>query len=102
MSSAEEVPLAQEVALLAERYRNLADTILDEDAADLMSDEALQQLMSATVKLYVAKLESGAHLAPFTERDITATEVAITATEMLKAVEMEVFELGMWQVWGSS
>ena len=30
---------------------------------------------------------------------ITATEVMVTVTAMLKAVNLQVFELGMWQAW---
>ena len=29
----------------------------------------------------------------------TATEVMVTVTAMLKAVNLQVFELGMWQAW---
>ena len=30
---------------------------------------------------------------------VTATEVMVTVTAMLKAVNLQVFELGMWQAW---
>lgn len=102
MSSCEESRLSHEAASLAERVRVLADGILAEDAASRVPDEVLQQLMTAAVKLYVARLETQPALPPFIHGDITATEVAVTATEMLKAVDLEVFELGMWQVWGNS
>jgi len=103
MSSNEELPLSHEAASLAERARILTDKLLAEDAASRVPDVALQQLMTAAVKLYVAGAETRTHqLPPFAEGDVTATEVAVAATSMLKAVEMEVFELGMWQVWGSS
>ena len=32
-------------------------------------------------------------------RKITATEVMVTVTAMLKAVNLQLFELGMWQDW---
>jgi hypothetical protein len=102
MSSSEGLRVGHEAASLAGRAKVLADRILAEDAADRISDEALQSLMTAAVKLYVARLEAGPGLPPFAEGDVTATEVAVAATGMLKAVEMEVFELGMWQVWGNS
>jgi hypothetical protein len=102
MSSSKGLGLAHEAASLAERAAVLADRILVEDAVDRVSGEALQSLMAAAVKLYVARLEAGPGLPPFAEGDVTATEVAVAATGMLKAVEMEVFELGMWQVWGNS
>ena len=33
------------------------------------------------------------------DAQITATEVMVTVTAMLKAVNLQVFELGMWQAW---
>ena len=30
---------------------------------------------------------------------MTATEVMVAVTAMLKAVNVQVFELGMWQAW---
>jgi hypothetical protein len=30
---------------------------------------------------------------------VTATDVMVTATAMLKAVNLQLFELGMWQAW---
>ena len=30
---------------------------------------------------------------------VTATDVMVTATAMLKAVNLQIFELGMWQAW---
>lgn len=51
--------------------------------------------------MYSTRLESGSHVSPFPERtSVTATEVAVTVTEMLDAVDVELFELGMWQIWG--
>jgi len=31
---------------------------------------------------------------------VTATDVMVTVSAMLKAVNVQVFELGMWQSWG--
>ena len=36
---------------------------------------------------------------PFTADAVTATDVMVTATAMLKAVNLQLFELGMWQAW---
>ena len=102
MSSSEELRTGHEAGALAEQARVLADSVIAEDAVDRVPDEAIQRLMAAAVKLYAAKMEDGARFSPFAAGDVTATEVAVAATGMLKAVEMEVFELGMWQVWGRS
>ncbi len=32
--------------------------------------------------------------------DVTPTQVVIAATDLLRAAEVEPFELGMWEAWG--
>jgi hypothetical protein len=80
-----------------------ADALLAEGAVDRVPDETVQELMTAAVTLYAAKIEAEKRFSPFVEGDsVTATKVAVTVTEMLKAVDVELFELGMWQVWGKA
>jgi hypothetical protein len=67
---------------------------------DVLSAEALQALMAAICKAYAAQVEAGEKLLPLPERGgATATDVMITASGMLKAANLAVFELGMWQSW---
>ena len=65
-----------------------------------LSTEALQALMAAACKTYAAQVEAGEQVLPLPERGgATATEVMITASGLLKAANLAVFELGMWQSW---
>ena len=67
---------------------------------DALSTEALQALMAAVCKTYAARVEAGEELLPLPQRGgATATEVMITASGLLKAANLAVFELGMWQSW---
>jgi hypothetical protein len=67
---------------------------------DALSTEALQALMTAVCKTYAARVEAGEELLPLPQRGgATATEVMITASGLLKAANLAVFELGMWQSW---
>jgi hypothetical protein len=67
---------------------------------DLLTAEALQALMTAVCKTYAAQVEAGDALLPLPERGgATATEVMVTASGLLKAANLAVFELGMWQSW---
>lgn len=100
MSSHKNLRPVHEAAWLSARCRELSERTLAGDGVEHVPDETIQRLMTSAVKLYVAKMEGGSHILPFTEGEVTATEVAVAASEMLKAVEVEVFELGMWQVWG--
>jgi hypothetical protein len=66
---------------------------------DVVSTEALQKLMAAASRVYTARIEAGEQLAPVPKNSISATDVMVTASGLLKAVDLAVFELGMWQSW---
>jgi hypothetical protein len=67
---------------------------------DALSVDALQALMAAVCKTYAARVEAGEQLLPLPQRGgATATEVMVTASGLLKAANLAVFELGMWQSW---
>jgi hypothetical protein len=64
------------------------------------SDAEIQAMLAKAVRLYAERAEEGDAPAAFAEdAGITATEVMVTVTAMLKAVNLQVFELGMWQAW---
>ena len=86
---------AQAKRLAAELERALAG-----GRRDALSTEALQALIAAACKTYAAQVEAGEQVLPLPERGgATATEVMITASGLLKAANLAVFELGMWQSW---
>ncbi|HEY7998638.1 MAG TPA: hypothetical protein VIE87_07450 [Pseudolabrys sp.] len=64
-------------------------------------DAEIQTLLAQAVRSYAARAaESDEALPAFSaDAQITATEVMVTVTAMLKAVNLHVFELGMWQAW---
>jgi phage I-like protein len=86
---------AQALRLAADIERGLADGRLD-----MLTPEALQALMAATCKAYAAQIEAGNPLAALARRTtVTPTEVMVTASGLLRATNLAVFELGMWQSW---
>ena len=66
---------------------------------DMVSAEALQKLMAAACRVYTARLETGEQFMPIPKNSISATDVMVTASGLLKAADLAVFELGMWQSW---
>lgn len=66
---------------------------------DALTQEESQRLVCAVVKLYAAKFqaESGFPAVPYA--GINATEAMLMATAVLKAANLNVFELGLWQQW---
>ena len=81
--------------LAAEIERALASGKLD-----TLTPQALQALMSACCKTYATRVEAGENLLPIPQRStVSPTEVMVTASGLLKAANLAVFELGMWQSW---
>ncbi len=70
-----------------------------EGKLDMVSAEALQKVLAAACRVYTARIEAGEQLAPVSRNSISATDVMVTASGLLKAVDLAVFELGMWQSW---
>jgi hypothetical protein len=90
----------QETSEAAVRLAGDIDRALNEGRADLLSEEALQALMAAVCRSYSAQIESGGRFPPLANRSrVTSTDVMVTASGLLKAANLAVFELGMWQSW---
>jgi phage I-like protein len=86
---------AQATRLAADIERALADGRID-----TLSPQALQALMAAACKAFAAQIEAGNPVAALAQRTtVTPTEVMVTASGLLRAANLAVFELGMWQSW---
>jgi hypothetical protein len=86
---------AQATRLAADIERALADGRID-----TLSPQALQAIMAAACKAYAAQVEAGNPMAALAQRTtVTPTEVMVTASGLLRAANLAVFELGMWQSW---
>ena len=84
---------AQQLAALLER--GIAD-----GNTSVVSEQALQELMAALCKTYSAQVEAGHEFLPLRGRTAaTSTDIMTTASGLLKAANLAVFELGMWQSW---
>ena len=68
--------------------------------ADVLTVPALQALMAACCKAYTARTEAGEDLLALkSQTTVSPTEVMTTASGLLRAANLAVFELGMWQSW---
>ncbi len=76
-----------------------ADTLARTD--NRSSDAEIQATLAKAVRLYAERaIKVEGELAAFPpDAPMSATEVMVTVTAMLKAVNLQVFELGMWQTW---
>jgi hypothetical protein len=69
-------------------------------ASERPSDAEIQDMLAKAVRLYAERAaERDGALPAFPVDAATATEVMVAVTAMLKAVNLQVFELGMWQAW---
>jgi hypothetical protein len=73
---------------------------LREGRSDTLTPQAFQALMAALCKSYGTQLEAGAQFLPLaSQTSVSPTEVMTTTSALLKAANLAVFELGMWQSW---
>jgi len=85
---------AQAKSLAEAIERGIADGRLD-----VLSTDALQVLLAAACRAYAARSEAGEPIAPVKKNSLTATDAMVTASGLLRATDLAVFELGMWQSW---
>ena len=87
---------------LATRILVLADE-LDQAEASTFSQSALQALFSAIISLNARKFDAGQRDLPLAaDKQPSATAVLVTTSALLKASNLQVFELGMWQSWSGT
>jgi hypothetical protein len=78
---------------------------LPADPADFAAlDEAgLQAVLGGALQDYARRRADGAAFPPFAQdAEITATDAMITTTAILKAVNVQLFELSLWQSWSGA
>jgi hypothetical protein len=76
------------------------DRAINEGRTDILSEAAVQALMAAACRSYSAQIEAGGSFLPLADRSrVSSTDVMVSASGLLKAANLAVFELGMWQSW---
>lgn len=81
----------------------LIEKAIDDGDLGKVQPHAQQALVAALCKLYAAHAEAGERFNILGQRGATvaATDVMVMCGALLKAVDLQVFELGMWQSWSS-
>jgi hypothetical protein len=64
-----------------------------------LSDDDLKIVLTAAIKLYAAKVEqaSGPVPLPIAVDSVTMTDSIVFVCEMIRAVDLNIFDLAMWQ-----
>ena len=88
----------QGVTALIERTN---DAVRAGNPEAIVPPELVQKVLELGVRLYSFEAQAGRPLAAFAPgHGVAATDVMICSTGMLTAVNIQLFELGMWQMWG--
>jgi hypothetical protein len=76
----------------------IAEKALNEGTTDRISDETVQRLLTAGTRLFANKVEmEERYFLPFVSAEAaTATDVVVTVSDMLRAVNLNTFDLAMW------
>jgi hypothetical protein len=75
----------------------VARAALKRGEPDAISDRTLQQVLAAAAKVYAAKVERRGHdVAPFPQNAVTATESVVTACGMIRAADLNMFDVAIW------
>lgn len=76
----------------------VAERALADGETDKIGDEAVQQLMTAAVRLFANKVEmEDRFFLPVTsEQAVTPTDVVVAVSELLRAADLNTFDLAMW------
>ena len=83
----------------AARLAATLERCIVDDKLDAVSAEALQKLIAAACRVYTARAGAGETFTPVPRNSISATDVMVTASGLLRSADLAVFELGMWQSW---
>ena len=90
---------AEESALAEQAARAL---IAARDRGEEISPEIIQQLLTPLIKIYTVRFQSGDRSPPlYDPRNVPPTAVMVTCASMLRALNIEVFELAIWQAFTS-
>lgn len=95
--SAGENGAGRQAVAIASAFRDVVMTALQRGDLDAIPDAALRRVLTTAVKAYAAKVEAAeGEFAPFEADQVTATETAIAACAMIRAAELNPFDIAMW------
>lgn len=74
----------------------LNEALKNDQAADI-PDEVLQNAMTAIVRAYAAKVDkTEQEFTPVDTRLVNATEAVVTACALIRAVDLNMFDVALW------
>lgn len=78
-------------------FAKAVEKAIAEGRADAITDRELQEVFTAAVRLGFAKLESGGKVPAMLDADaVSATEVVVAVSEMIRASNLNLLDVAMW------
>ena len=91
------VSVQPETRLLGDDFVEAAERALSSGQPGQVSDAELERVMTAAVRLYAAKTETDKPPAqPVTPSAVTPTEVVVTASDLIRAAGLNLWDVSMW------
>ena len=85
------------VEVIAAEFSEAVAAAMRRGALDAIPDAALRRVLTTAVKAYAAKAEAGeGEFVPFEAGEVSATETAVTACAMIRAADLNLFDIAMW------
>ncbi|HST74812.1 MAG TPA: hypothetical protein VLJ20_05520 [Acetobacteraceae bacterium] len=86
-----------ETSALGGDFVGAAREALRAGTPEAVPEEALRAVLRSAVRLYAARVEAtGAYPAPVDIREVMPTDIVVIASEMLRAADLNLFDLAMW------
>jgi hypothetical protein len=86
-----------DIAAIAAAFDGAVAAALRRSDVQAIPNGVLRQVLTAAVKAYAAKAEAAEQeFTPFEPDAVTATEVAVTACAMIRAADLNLFDIAMW------
>ncbi len=91
------LPAEAQAGLLGDDFVAAAERALSSGQPGQVSDADLERVMTAAVRLYAAKTETDKPpVQPITPSSVTPTEIVVTASDMIKAAGLNLWDVSMW------
>jgi hypothetical protein len=75
----------------------VVDAALKRGEPQAIPDDMLRRVLTAAVKAYAAKAEGAeGEFTPFEANAVTATETVVAACAMIRAADLNLFDVAMW------
>jgi len=78
-------------------FVRLADAARSQPDRNDITDSDLRDVLTAAIQLYATRAEARDEFpSPLKAERVTATEVAIVVSEMIRAADLNMFDVSMW------